>query len=103
VGSVSGALASRANHLAENLTEIFGSLCPDIRVTAGVGVAEMPQDGRSLEELLATAETRLHSSDLAKLCEITAGEITSERPAVPATVTPTAAFLPARNLLSVSE
>jgi diguanylate cyclase (GGDEF)-like protein len=98
VGAVSGALASRANNLAENLTKIFSSLCPDIGVTAAVGVAEMPQDGHSLEELLATAEARLHSSDLAKLCQVTA-----ERPAGPATVGPTAAFSPARNLLSVSE
>ncbi len=103
VGAVSGALATRTTHLAENLTEIFGSLCPDIRVTAAVGVAEMPQDGQSLEELLATAEARLHSSGLAKLCEITACEVTGELPAVPATVGPTAAVSPVRNLLSVSE
>jgi len=81
VGAISGTLASRGNHLAENLTGVFASLCPDIRVEASVGVAEVPQDGKSLEELLAAAEARLHSSDLAKLCQATA-----ERTVAPAPV-----------------
>ncbi|HEY7392108.1 MAG TPA: HD domain-containing phosphohydrolase [Bryobacteraceae bacterium] len=98
VGAVGGALETRANHLAKNLTEIFGSLCPDLRVTAAVGVSEMPQDGQSLEELLAAAEARLPSGDLARLCQATAERLLDRDP-----VGSTAAFLPARNLPSASE
>jgi diguanylate cyclase (GGDEF)-like protein len=68
VGAVSDMLAHRAKGLAENLNGIFSSLSPEVWVKASAGVAEMPQDGQSLEELLAAAETRLHSGDLAKLC-----------------------------------
>jgi diguanylate cyclase (GGDEF)-like protein len=81
VGAISGTLASRANNLADDLTEVFGSLCPDVRVKASVGVAEMPQDGRSLEELLTKAEVRLDSGGLDRLSHAIA-----ERPLAPVPV-----------------
>ncbi|HLI85849.1 MAG TPA: HD domain-containing phosphohydrolase [Bryobacteraceae bacterium] len=75
VGAVGGMLAGRAADLAASLTEGFGSLSSGVRVKAWVGVAEMPRDGQSLEELLAAAEARLASGGLAggleKLCEVT--------------------------------